>query len=316
MHTEPFPWGSVSRGPDPAVPAPAPSLEGLASLPFPPCHGRAGRRSRRAADRDARESVLPSRRHHSRATSLSSKLGSLPHICRVTSEMDTIDRPDSNVPARYPGDSSRVPAPIAAMPRDLASRPSRSAPQITPRILLRGLSRHWWRIMLFWLVISTPLAYLIYALVEPTFEAVSLLRVEPTQMDIYNPSSRQHRQTVGGQALPPDPGPADHQRQRAGRGPRQAGDQQPADDPVVEGPEGRPARADERRDRRRNTYLIRGRAGLARTRTRRPRSSTRWWKPTSISTTATTDRQPALKANLETERDQAGQEDPRNAGQS
>ena len=43
--------------------------------------------------------------------------------------------------------------------------------------------------MLYWLVISTPLAYLIYALVEPTFEAVSLLRAEPTQMDIYNNST-------------------------------------------------------------------------------------------------------------------------------
>jgi hypothetical protein len=63
--------------------------------------------------------------------------------------MDTIDRPDSNVPARYPGDSSRVPAPIFAPTRDLAVAPQSSTPQVTPRILIRGLSRHWWRIILF-----------------------------------------------------------------------------------------------------------------------------------------------------------------------
>ena len=100
--------------------------------------------------------------------------------------MDTIDRPDPNIPARYSADSSRMPAPIAAMSRDLAVAPTASAPQITPRVLLRGLSRHWWRITLCWLVLSVPLAYLIYALVEPTFDAVSLLRVEPMQAPIFS----------------------------------------------------------------------------------------------------------------------------------
>ena len=99
--------------------------------------------------------------------------------------MDTIDRPDSNVPARYSGDSPRVPAPIAAMSRNLAIA-SPSSPQITPRVLMRGLGRHWWRIMLFWVIVSIPLAYLIYALVEPTFEAKSLLQAEPTQIDLYS----------------------------------------------------------------------------------------------------------------------------------
>ncbi len=101
--------------------------------------------------------------------------------------MDTFDRPDSNVPARYAGDSARMPVPVAAATRDLAlAQPSSTTTQITPRVLLRGLSRHWWHIMLGWLVVSTPLAYAIYALVEPTFEAVSLLRVEPTQTNPYN----------------------------------------------------------------------------------------------------------------------------------
>ncbi len=100
--------------------------------------------------------------------------------------MDTIDRPDSNVPARYPADSARMPA---ATSRDLAVA-SPNSPQVTPRILMRGLSRHWWRIMLFWLVLSAPLAYLIYALVEPTYEAVSLLEAEPSPADIYGSTLR------------------------------------------------------------------------------------------------------------------------------
>jgi polysaccharide biosynthesis transport protein len=103
--------------------------------------------------------------------------------------MDTIDRPDPNVPARYSADSSRMLVPTAMMSRDLAVA-STTAPQVTPQVLLRGLSRHWWRIMLFWLVLSVPLAYLIYALVEPNFEAVSLLQAEPSPMEIFGPGIR------------------------------------------------------------------------------------------------------------------------------
>jgi polysaccharide biosynthesis transport protein len=103
--------------------------------------------------------------------------------------MDTIDRPDSNVPARYPADAPRMPAPLAPTPRDLAVA-SPNSPQVTPRVLIRGLSRHWWRIMLFWLVLSAPVAYLIYALVEPTYEAISLLEAEPTPAEIYGPGLR------------------------------------------------------------------------------------------------------------------------------
>jgi capsular exopolysaccharide synthesis family protein len=101
------------------------------------------------------------------------------------SPMDTIDRFDSNVPARLPADSSRAPAPIPAQSRDLAIAPSPPA-QVNPRVLLRGLSRHWWRILLLWLVVSTPLAYLIYELVEPTFQAVSVLRIEPDVLHLFN----------------------------------------------------------------------------------------------------------------------------------
>jgi capsular exopolysaccharide synthesis family protein len=78
-----------------------------------------------------------------------------------------------------------MPAPIGAASRDLAVASPAPSP-VTPQVILRGLSRHWWRIMLFWLVLSTPLAFAIYALVEPTYEAKSLLRTEPSPIDLYN----------------------------------------------------------------------------------------------------------------------------------
>jgi polysaccharide biosynthesis transport protein len=96
--------------------------------------------------------------------------------------MDTMDRSDSNVPARFPSDAFRTPVPIYAPPRDLATT---TTPQIDPRVLLRGLGRHWWRILLLWVVVSTPLAYLIFSLIQPTYEAFSLLQVQPTQKDLF-----------------------------------------------------------------------------------------------------------------------------------
>ena len=54
-------------------------------------------------------------------------------------------------------------------------------------MLLRGLSRHWWRILLLWLVISIPLAYAIHNLIEPTYEAFSILQVEPAQPQLFGP---------------------------------------------------------------------------------------------------------------------------------
>src|SRR5205807_5078264 len=101
--------------------------------------------------------------------------------------MDSIDRSDSNVPARFPADSPRTPAPIAAIPRDLALTPTTTPLQVNPQVILRGISRHWWRILLLWLVVSAPLAYLIYALVEPTYEAFSVLRIEPAQPELFSP---------------------------------------------------------------------------------------------------------------------------------
>jgi Mrp family chromosome partitioning ATPase/uncharacterized protein involved in exopolysaccharide biosynthesis len=46
--------------------------------------------------------------------------------------------------------------------------------------------RHWWLIGLLWTAISAGLLYGVYVGVKPQFEAVSLLRVEPTHRDLFN----------------------------------------------------------------------------------------------------------------------------------
>ena len=63
--------------------------------------------------------------------------------------------------------------------------------QVNPKTLLRGLTRHWWLILLVWLCLSLPFAmYLIHQLVEPTFEASSILRITPTSWTLYEPSEQ------------------------------------------------------------------------------------------------------------------------------
>ena len=52
-------------------------------------------------------------------------------------------------------------------------------------MILRGLTRHWWRILALWLVVSAPIALLILLFIPPTYEVSSLLRIEPAQPDIF-----------------------------------------------------------------------------------------------------------------------------------
>ena len=98
--------------------------------------------------------------------------------------MDTIDRSNTNLPARYPV----APIPVRDLtPGVLSDQAVTPALQINPRVILRVLSRHWWRILGLWLVVSAPIAFLIYTMVQPTYEAVSLLRIEPAVPDLLSP---------------------------------------------------------------------------------------------------------------------------------
>ena len=58
------------------------------------------------------------------------------------------------------------------------------------RSLVQGLASRWWQILGLWLVVSTPVIYLIYSLVEPSYEAVCLLRVEPAAPVLYGPDAK------------------------------------------------------------------------------------------------------------------------------
>ena len=100
--------------------------------------------------------------------------------------MDTTDRPNANLPARLPPSSARQPAQLVLGPRDIELGTPRSP--VNSRQLLRGLVRNWWRILLLWLVVSLPLAYLIFWLVEPTYQAYSLLRIESNSPDLFGAS--------------------------------------------------------------------------------------------------------------------------------
>jgi uncharacterized protein involved in exopolysaccharide biosynthesis len=51
--------------------------------------------------------------------------------------------------------------------------------------LLRRLICRWWQLVLLTLVVSAPLTYLIFLFVEPTYQAVSLLRVEPSAPNVF-----------------------------------------------------------------------------------------------------------------------------------
>jgi polysaccharide biosynthesis transport protein len=100
--------------------------------------------------------------------------------------MDTIDRSNTNLPAPFPTNLPLLRDLTPALPFDQSGTP---ALQINPKVILRALSRHWWRILALWLLVSAPTAFLIYLLIQPTYEASSLLRIEPAQPPLFDPIS-------------------------------------------------------------------------------------------------------------------------------
>jgi polysaccharide biosynthesis transport protein len=95
--------------------------------------------------------------------------------------MDTIDRSESNLPSPFPV----TPPPLPALPTMVSGNLATTPTHVNPRTLLRGLTRHWWQILLLWLVLSAPAVYLIRQFVAPTYEAVSLLQVQPVSHGLY-----------------------------------------------------------------------------------------------------------------------------------
>ena len=98
--------------------------------------------------------------------------------------MDTFDYQRSSVPARLPsqrassqtlqryesGSSENVPSPISV------------------RAVLRASRRYWWLILALWTVGSAGLGAVVYLKVRPVYRAMSLLKVDPTVIDLYGTS--------------------------------------------------------------------------------------------------------------------------------
>jgi polysaccharide biosynthesis transport protein len=106
--------------------------------------------------------------------------------------MDTNDPPNSNVKGAF--------APPSSPPHDqdpffIPDRSTAKGGGGRPRGILPRLARRFWQILMLWLMISAPIAFLIYLGVQPTYEAVSLLRIEPAVQDFLSPLNREINQS-------------------------------------------------------------------------------------------------------------------------
>ena len=77
-------------------------------------------------------------------------------------------------PDRKPGTNSPIPRP----------RPPRA---FTLKVLLRAMRRHWWQILLIWGVLSGGMVAAVKKYVKPSYEAVAILQVEPTNRSVLAP---------------------------------------------------------------------------------------------------------------------------------
>ena len=112
---------------------------------------------------------------------------SSPLEVRVTPTMDSKDRLDPKVPAvqtRVAGRPALLESALLARPAAQAAEPVRSYNLM--RTLLRAVSRHWWQILTLWVIGTGGLCYLIATRVKPSYQAFSMLRVEPPKGEIFN----------------------------------------------------------------------------------------------------------------------------------
>ena len=108
--------------------------------------------------------------------------------------MDTTDRSESpNLPSPF----RPLPSSLPALPTGFSGDLATSGAQVDSKTLLRGLTRHWWQILVVWSVVSTPVVSLIYHFVKPTYEAFSTLRVTPGGISILPGSSAYSEKNIG-----------------------------------------------------------------------------------------------------------------------
>lgn len=99
--------------------------------------------------------------------------------------MDTSEtpRPEHSL-ARLSPINSMVRGPLALPP----ARPAvpASSTGLNPRMVLRGLMRHWWQALALWVVGTVGLAALVYTKYKPEYESFSILRAEPPKQNLFD----------------------------------------------------------------------------------------------------------------------------------
>lgn len=109
----------------------------------------------------------------------------------TASELETaMDIPDGgnfNVTNPYTPPSS---PPLEADPLFSDDPSAAKARRIKSPGILRRLAGRLWQILMLWLVLSASVAFLIYLSIQPTYEAASLLRIEPGTINPFEPLER------------------------------------------------------------------------------------------------------------------------------
>lgn len=98
--------------------------------------------------------------------------------------MDSNDQPEPNVPALPVRTTLAQSASPDASLLGVSASDALGSVNIVG-MTWRALTRHWWKLLAAWAVVSTGLIYLIAIKIKPTFESYSVLRVEPARLDLY-----------------------------------------------------------------------------------------------------------------------------------
>jgi succinoglycan biosynthesis transport protein ExoP len=93
--------------------------------------------------------------------------------------MDSIDSNEPRLPARLPTPRPDYIAPARALPDDAPQR------SVSVRTAVRGVVRYRWLVAVLWLIATPALVAVIYTRIRPSYDAVSLLRIDPASQNIF-----------------------------------------------------------------------------------------------------------------------------------
>jgi capsular exopolysaccharide synthesis family protein len=98
---------------------------------------------------------------------------------------DTPDRSDHTLPARRSPLPPPAPTPEAFDEYADPAHPSAGGKRVSIRLILRALKRHWLFALMFWTAGSAGLAALAFYKIQPTYDAMSQVRVELNDLKIF-----------------------------------------------------------------------------------------------------------------------------------